>query len=436
MKGNVLKTHRDVDIDLSSDEEEEEEYHKGGYHTVRIGDVYKNRYTVQHKLGWGHFSTVWFCTDSVENRNVALKIVKSARHYREAAMDEIHILQTLANADPHNQSCVLRLLDNFDMSGPNGTHIVMAFEVLGCNLLSLIRMYKYRGLPIPLVRIIAKQMLLGVTFLHKCQVIHTDLKPENLLMVRTPQIVNFIKKKDEIRGDGSEHVRSSSLESSLKPLHGTKGREGLPWAREDLEEIYSTCYKVKIVDLGNACWTFKHFTNDVQTREYRAPEVILGASYGTPIDVWSIACIVFELLTGDQLFKPKNGKTYNKNEDHLALIIELMGKPKLESLCGKQAGEYFSKNGELRNIKDLKFWPLDEVFMQKYSMSAENASVISEFLTPMLAFSPKDRITAAKSVGHPWIKDLDVEDFSTAFGVPARVQNTIPDGNEERIERK
>lgn len=62
---NVIKTHREVDMEMSSDEEEEEEeYKKGGYHPVKIGNVFKNRYKVQYKLGWGHFSTVWYCTDS------------------------------------------------------------------------------------------------------------------------------------------------------------------------------------------------------------------------------------------------------------------------------------------------------------------------------------------------------------------------------------
>ena len=66
----------------------------------------------------------------------------------------------------------------------------------------------------------------------------------------------------------------------------------------------------KIVDLGNACWRHKHFTSDIQTRQYRCPEVILGAGYDTSADLWSLACVLFEAATGDLLFNPKSGKTW------------------------------------------------------------------------------------------------------------------------------
>lgn len=75
---------------------------------------------------------------------------------------------------------------------------------------------------------------------------------------------------------------------------------------------------IKIVDFGNACWTHKHFTDNIQTREYRSPEAILGMSYDTSTDIWSLACVVYELLTNEYLFKPRKGKGYKKSEDHLA----------------------------------------------------------------------------------------------------------------------
>ena len=78
----------------------------------------------------------------------------------------------------------------------------------------------------------------------------------------------------------------------------------------------------KVVDLGNACWTTEHFSDDIQTRQYRSPEVIIGSGYDTSADIWSLACMVFELVTGDYLFDPKPSDEYPRDEDHLALCVE------------------------------------------------------------------------------------------------------------------
>jgi len=75
------------------------------------------------------------------------------------------------------------MVDDFSLTGPNGTHICMAFEVLGSNLLDLIKYYNYKGMPIKVVKSICKQILIGLEFLHNtCSVLHTDLKPENILL--------------------------------------------------------------------------------------------------------------------------------------------------------------------------------------------------------------------------------------------------------------
>ncbi|MEE6508848.1 hypothetical protein FKM82_023261, partial [Ascaphus truei] len=72
--------------------------------------------------------------------------------------------------------------------------------------------------------------------------------------------------------------------------------------------------RVKIADLGNACWVHKHFTEDIQTRQYRSIEVLIGAGYSTPADIWSTACMAFELATGDYLFEPHSGEDYSRDE--------------------------------------------------------------------------------------------------------------------------
>ena len=114
-------------------------------------------------------------------RFVAMKVVKSAKHYTETALDEIKLLTNVRESDPSdpNRLKCVQLLDDFKVAGVNGTHVCMVFEVLGHNLLKLIIRSNYRGIPIPNVKLIIKQVLQGVDYLHrKCQIIHTDVRKE------------------------------------------------------------------------------------------------------------------------------------------------------------------------------------------------------------------------------------------------------------------
>lgn len=160
----------------SSEEEEQEsreDYRRGGYHPVKIGDLFLQRYHVIRKIGWGHFSTVWLCWDLDDKRYVALKIVKSAANFTETAKDEIKILKAVRDtdqADPKRNKTV-QLLNDFKISGVNGNHVCMVFEVLGHNLLKLIIKSQYRGIPYENVKTIIRQVLEGLDYLHtKCQI--------------------------------------------------------------------------------------------------------------------------------------------------------------------------------------------------------------------------------------------------------------------------
>ncbi|XP_070765858.1 SRSF protein kinase 1a [Enoplosus armatus] len=599
---------------LGSDDEEQEDpndYCKGGYHHVKVGDLYNGKYHVIRKLGWGHFSTVWLAWDIQVKRFVAMKVVKSAEHYTETAVDEIKLLRSVRNSDTNdpNREMVVQLLDDFKISGVNGTHVCMVFEVLGHHLLKWIIKSNYQGLPLPCVKSIVRQVLQGLDYLHtKCEIIHTDIKPENILMsVDEPYVRKLaaeatewqragapppsgsaistapapkqtvkmsknkkkkLKKKQKRQAEllekcildleemekttetreeeedededpqspkgracaplrqvsllelGNEETEESSVTADLmrlrpqglsevncnghvevdqrqsqwrdedqhngnaeptekcasqeeqheeSPVHPvcngvdsadlkeldteTEGRGAhssgvterrLPAGLEEgelersilqeVEEDGSDCQyatqeslrngkltagsllvnpleplnadqiKVKIADLGNACWVHKHFTEDIQTRQYRSLEVLIGSGYSTPADIWSTACMAFELATGDYLFEPHSGEDYSRDEDHLALMIELLGKiPRHYALSGKYSQEYFTKRGDLKHITKLKPWGLLEVLVDKYEWPREEAECFTDFLLPMLELVPEKRATAAECLRHPWL---------------------------------
>ncbi|PFH53511.1 hypothetical protein AMATHDRAFT_137398 [Amanita thiersii Skay4041] len=550
---------------MTEDEEDWEDYCKGGYHPVKIGDAFSDgRYVVVRKLGWGHFSTVWLAKDQKLNRHVALKVVKSAPRYTETALDEIKLLQRLITSStppvaptPSNpnpppspsythpgRSHVISFLDHFRHKGPNGTHVCMVFEVLGENLLGLIRRHQNKGVPMHLVKQIAKQVLLGLDYMHRCcGVIHTDLKPENVLICiddvesiiqtelanssatasgpptklvgvppskgrggnqtprsesvfitgsrplpspsssygSSPMVDKFYLHMSKIenqenagskpssftdkdkgldlkraqsadlavevsnvsldtRGGASKLGPGPSLLSQQAPVPVTSSSaRPLPMPQASVDRAADTTgasssvmsvdrqsttetstssmmevtekITVKIADLGNATWTEHHFTDDIQTRQYRCPEVILGAKWGTSADVWSVACVIFELITGgDYLFDPASGSRYSKDDDHIAQIIELMGEfPKHIAFSGKYSSEFFNRKGELRHINKLRFWPLDAVLHDKYLFPRTDADSLASLLNPMLHLNPEKRAKAADLVHHSWLDGIVVQ---------------------------
>ncbi|GET90972.1 serine/threonine-protein kinase, putative [Leishmania tarentolae] len=424
------------------------EYRKGGYHHVVIGEVYNDRYRIVKKLGWGYFSTVWLVWDYQKERYQAMKIQKSAASYSEAAYDEIKLLSQIMEADPHKNRCCARLNDYFKHTGPNGTHVCMLFDVYGENLLSLMERYEYRGIPLPIVKCIARQVLIGLDHINSIDIIHTDLKPENVLL-STPKhsIISLMKhfhspplhqrpkltERDPKTMTKSQRRRyyKKLAKEERKPLldgnnddHSCRGEDigsnengdaDSEGSKTDPEWEVERFHHVILADFGNSCWTYKQFTDEVQTRQYRCPEVILGEPYSTPIDIWSCACMIFELITGQFLFDPKKGDDYSRDEDHLALMSELLGDlPESMRLGdGKYRSYYYNSKGDLRNIKDLQYWALEDVLHQRHKFTKKKAKEIADFLLPMLEYEPGARATPATMLrDHDAFFDIQDDDYA------------------------
>ncbi|KAK7907491.1 hypothetical protein WMY93_016103 [Mugilogobius chulae] len=487
---------------IEEQQENPEDYGIGGYCPVETGEIFVDRYQVVKKLGWGHFSTVWLCWDMAKRQFVALKVVKSAQTFTETALDEIKLLKCVRETDlkdPRRER-IVHLIDDFKIAGVNGEHVCMVLEVLGHQVLRWIIKSNYTGLPLPCVKSIVRQVLQGLDYLHsKCKIIHTDIKPENILLsvdeehiqklaastklwqlpvqsaLPTSKVNKNPRDKQSLSqlwgkltgvfhtlGEWSNKVSKSPLERvtrrersrrGLKSIHPVKPhipcsdeashnpscssrsklsdldpslrrqtllledmQDSTPYSyRESIcslpdlsrqftvsrsmllhQPVYkqspsysaedSDCdldllnpfnadkIKTKIADLGNACWVHKHFTDGIQTCQYRSVEVLIGADYNTPADIWSTACVAFELATGDYLFDPHAGASFSREEDHIAHIIELLGPlPSQFALSGKNSKLYFNRKGNLRHISKLKPWSLLEILLDKYEWPREEA---------------------------------------------------------------
>ncbi|XP_039250311.1 dual specificity tyrosine-phosphorylation-regulated kinase 2-like [Styela clava] len=316
------------------------------------------RYEVLKIIGKGSFGQVLKAYDHKTQQHIALKIVRNEKRFHRQAAEEIRILEHLKKQDKDNNMNVIHMLENFTFRN----HICMTFELLSINLYELIKKNKFQGFSLQLVRKFAHSILQCLDSLYRNRIIHCDLKPENILLKQ-------------------------------------QGRSG-----------------IKVIDFGSSCYEHQRVYTYIQSRFYRAPEVILGAKYGMPIDMWSFGCILAELLTGYPLLPGED------ESDQLACTIELLGMPPSRLVEQSKRAKNFisskghpryclvtvssdgrtvmnpgrSRRGKLRGPPGTKEWTT--------ALKGCDDAQFTDFLKRCLEWDPSLRMTPSQALRHGWLR--------------------------------
>ena len=219
-----------------------------------------------------------------------MKVVKSQAAFYQQARVEVGVLRLLNARSPGapGDRHIVRLLDAF----PHAGHLCLVFELLSLNLYELVKRNRFRGLSLALLRVLVSQVLAALAVLGAHGVVHCDVKPENILL------------KSLDAGDVKLIDYGSACFEARKPGGSVAGGSG-----------------------GAAAY--------IQSRFYRAPEVLLGAPYGPPIDVWSLGCVAAELFLGLPIFPGAS------EYDQMARIVAGVGTPPARLIEAGVAGRRF-----------------------------------------------------------------------------------------------
>ncbi|BAE62456.1 unnamed protein product [Aspergillus oryzae RIB40] len=338
---------------------------RGDYNIV-IGDHLAYRYEVIDVLGKGSFGQVLRCVDHKTGGLVAVKIIRNKKRFHQQALIEVNLLQKLKEWDPHRRHSVVNFTQSFYFRG----HLCISTELLGMNLYEFIKAHDFKGFSVKLIRRFTKQILSTLVLLHTKKVIHCDLKPENILLV---------------------HPMSS---------------------------------EIRVIDFGSSCFENEKVYTYIQSRFYRSPEVILGMSYGMPIDMWSLGCILAELYTGYPIFPGEN------EQEQLACIMEVFGPPEkhlIEKSTRKKL--FFDSLGKPRltvSSKGRRRRPSSKELRQVLKCDDE---AFLDFISRCLRWDPSRRLSPHDALRHEFLTGLKMPSrsrtYTTSLNSPAKRGNTL-----------
>jgi serine/threonine protein kinase len=334
--------------------------------------IIAGRFQVDEFLGEAAFSTAIQCKDLAsaegdkEPESVCLKIIKNNKDYFDQSLDEIKLLHFINSRGDPEKFHVLRMIDYFYYK----EHLFLVTELLKDNLYEYSRYIRHSGaepyFTLPRLKSIMRQLLEAVAYVHSLHLIHCDIKPENILIQSYSQV------------------------------------------------------KVKLIDFGSSCFTTDYLNSYVQSRSYRAPEVILGLPYGPKIDVWSLGTVAAELLTGNVLFQNQSVPTM------LIRMTSILGPvPVNMLLLGTAVNKYFLSGKmvfERTGAKGTVTIMRAKKTSIKHRLHSDDAEFV-DFVTQMLQYDQTKRPTALEALRHPFVceKAPDVEeDSAEAFETELR----------------
>ena len=307
------------------------------------------RYEVVSMLGKGSFGQVAKALDHRTGSYAALKVIRNKKRFHQQAEVEVRILSHLRDRDPEGKYGIIKVIESFTFR----SHVCITYELLSINLYEHMKATKFYPLPLTTVKKIGASLLISLAFMWREGIIHCDLKPENILL-RQPN-------------------RTA----------------------------------VKVIDLGSACFEHEKVYTYIQSRFYRAPEIILGIPYTRRIDLWSYACVLCELASGFPLFPGEN------EGEQLACIMEVLDVPPKYLLDeAPRRGQFFDAIGEsyipklVPNSRKKIRLPNTKPLSVFLGVEEENPFV--EFIRMFLAWDPEDRPPPEAAMRHPWICDAYV----------------------------
>ena len=326
--------------------------HDGVFKIIR-GEHVAFQFEVMDSLGQGNFGRVIRCFDHKSKRMVALKVINNNPKFSRQALLEVEVLDRLQGGS----SPVVRMLEHFKFR----QHTCVVLELLHINLYEFLAARKFTSTPLVSVRYIARQLVEALLYLKRIGIVHCDIKPENILLER-PDSLN-----------------------------------------------------VKLIDFGSACYAGRAVYTYVQSRFYRAPEVMLGIGYSHPIDMWSLACVLAELYIGEPIF-------FGDNEAALlSSIVSKLGPPPKRVLLAATNTErrvnftimstsslLECSESRMRNVRVGTPRRLSNVSVKHRSLRCRpitsKDSGFDEFLNRALDWDPARRLTPEAAIRHVFLK--------------------------------